>query len=234
MSKSVRVLLVDDHPLVRAGIRRVLETRAGLTVVGEAPNGLEALRLIEASRPDVVVLDLAMPELDGLELLQRLRDRSGSLRILVLTMHAQREYIRRAIQAGADGYLLKESAVQELLAAIESVLGGQPYYSPAVAAELARAAAEPPGGESPERPRLTGREREVLSGIARGLSTKEIAAELDISARTVETHRANLMGKLELRSIALLTQYAMRVGMLDAESQGAGELGSQRTAPRKR
>jgi DNA-binding NarL/FixJ family response regulator len=227
VSQSVRVLLVDDHPLVRAGIRRVLESRAGLTIVGEAPNGLEALRLIEESRPDVVVLDLAMPEMDGLELLERLRDRSDSLRILVLTMHAQREYIRRALQAGADGYLLKESAVQELLVAVESVLGGKPYYSPAVAAELARAAADPPGGKAPARPRLTGREREVLSGIARGLSTKEIAAELDISGRTVETHRANLMRKLELKSIALLTQYAMRVGMLDAGSQGDGEPGSQ-------
>jgi len=227
MSENVRVLLVDDHPLVRAGIRRVLESHAGLTIVGEAPNGLEALRLIEETRPDVVVLDLAMPELDGLELLQRLRDRSDSLRILVLTMHAQREYIRRAIQAGADGYLLKESAVQELLVAIESVLGGKPYYSPAVAAELARAAADPREWEAPPRPGLTGREREVLSGIARGLSTKEIAAELDISGRTVETHRANLMRKLELKSIALLTQYAMRVGMLDAGSRGAGEPGSQ-------
>ncbi|HEX7024068.1 MAG TPA: response regulator transcription factor, partial [Gemmatimonadales bacterium] len=153
MSEPIRVLLVDDHPLVRAGIRRVLETNPGLLIVGEASNGAEAMEMIGASRPDIVVLDLTMPEVDGLELLYRLRDRDGSLRILVLTMHAQREYIRRAIQAGADGYLLKESAVAELLTAIETVRRGQPYYSPEVQAELARAGSAPAGNPEDE-PRL--------------------------------------------------------------------------------
>lgn len=215
MSDAIRVLLVDDHPLVRAGIRRVLESRPGLTVVGEATNGAEALRLIQGLAPDIVVLDLAMPEVDGFDVLDRLRRRSGTLRILVLTMHAQAEYVRQAIDAGADGYLLKESAVQELLTAIDTVRSGRPYYSPRVEAELARPAETGAGERPPGAARLTGREREVLRGIARGLSTKEIAARLSISARTVETHRANLTRKLELRSIARLTQYAIRAGLVD-------------------
>lgn len=210
MTAEVRVLLVDDHPLVRAGIRRVLETRPGLVVVGEAHDGAEALRLVESLAPEIVVLDLTMPEVDGLEVLDRLRRRSREVRILVLTMHAEAEYVRRAVAAGADGYVLKESAVQELLTAIDSVRGGQRYYSPRVAAGLAPATAP-----NPEDPGLTGRERDVLRGIARGLSTKEIAAALTISARTVETHRANLMRKLDIRSIARLTQYAIRAGLVD-------------------
>lgn len=215
MSDAIRVLLVDDHPLVRAGIRRVLETRAGLSVVGEASSGGEALRLIEDLKPDIVVLDLAMPDLDGLDVLDRLRRRSGALHILVLTMHAQGEYVRRAIEAGADGYLLKESAVQELLTAIDTVQSGRPYYSPRIQPELERRTAEAGSEQPPDLSRLTGREREVLRGIARGQSTKEIAARLSISARTVETHRANLMRKLELRSIARLTQFAIRAGLVD-------------------
>ena len=216
MSETVRVLLVDDHPLVRAGIRRVLETRPGLVVVGEASNGAEALRLIESLAPEIVVLDLAMPDVDGLEVLDRLRRRSSTLRILVLTMHAQGEYIRRAVEAGADGYLLKESAVQELLTAIDTVRAGRRYYSPRIEAELARPA-EAGAAEPAPTGRLTTREREILREIARGLSTKEIAARLSISARTVETHRANLMRKLDIRSIARLTQYAIRAGLLGPE-----------------
>jgi DNA-binding NarL/FixJ family response regulator len=214
VTNPLRVLLVDDHPLVRAGIRRVLETHPGLTVVGEATDGADALRLIESLHPEIVVLDLAMPDVDGLEVLDRLRRRSKTLRILVLTMHAQPEYVRRAIEAGADGYLLQESAVQELLIAIDTVREGRPYYSPGVEAELARAT-ETASGESMAGARLTGREREVLRGIARGLSTKEIAALLSISARTVETHRANLMRKLDIKSIARLTQYAIRAGLVE-------------------
>jgi DNA-binding NarL/FixJ family response regulator len=215
VSEAIRVLLVDDHPLVRAGIRKVLETRSGLTVVGEAASGAEALQLIEAWEPDIVVLDLTMPDVDGLEVLDRLRGRSPGCRILVLTMHAEAEYIRRAIDAGADGYLLKESAVQELLVAIDTVRDGRPYYSPRVEAELARAPETGPIERAPGSARLTSRENEVLRMIARGLSTKEIAARLVISARTVETHRANLMRKLEIKSIARLTQYAIRAGLLD-------------------
>ncbi len=211
----IRVLLVDDHPLVRAGIRRVLETRPGLTVVGEASSGGEALPLIESLKPDIVVLDLAMPEIDGLDVLDRLRRRSGSLHILVLTMHARKEYVRRAIDAGADGYLLKESAVQELLTAIDTVRSGRPYFSPRIQSELERPPETAADEGQPDPSRLTGREREVLRSIARGLSTKEIAARMSISARTVETHRANLMRKLELRSIARLTQFAIRAGLVD-------------------
>ena len=213
---SLRVLLVDDHPLVRAGIRRVLETRPGLIVAGEASDGAEALRLVETLEPDLMVLDLAMPEVDGVEVLERLRSRAPSLRILVLTMHAHPEYIRRAVQTGADGYLLKESAVQELLTAIESVMKGEPYYSPPIRARMAQWLDQGTADARPIVDQLTAREREVLTGIAGGLSTKEIAARLLISARTVETHRANLMRKLDLKSIARLTQFAIRAGLVES------------------
>lgn len=214
--RPLRVLLVDDHPLVRAGIRRVLETRPGLEIVAEASDGNEALRMIEATAPDIVVLDLAMPELDGLEVLERLRSRGSSFKILVLTMHAHPEYVRRALQSGADGYLLKESAVQELLAAIDSVMLGDRYYSPQIRAQLAQWMDQGTADARPAVQLLTAREREVLKGIARGLSTKEIATALEISARTVETHRANLMRKLEIKSIARLTQFAIRAGLVEA------------------
>ena len=214
--QPLRVLLVDDHPLVRAGIRRVLEMRSGLTVAGEASDGAEALRMIGVLQPDIIVLDLAMPEIDGLEVLERLRARAPRLKILVLTVHAHPEYIRRAVQTGTDGYLLKESAVQELLTAIDSVMRGEPYYSPQIRARMAQWADEGTADVRPIADRLTAREREVLKGIARGLSTKDIAARLSISGRTVETHRANLMRKLELKSIARLTQFAIRAGLVES------------------
>jgi DNA-binding NarL/FixJ family response regulator len=205
----VRVLLADDHTLVRAGVRRILEAEPGVRVVGEVADGAAALEALRAGPVDVLVLDLTMPGLDGFEVLRRARAEQPGLKVLVLTMHADAEYIARAVQDGADGYLLKDSAVQDLVAAIHAVRAGRAYYSPPVQRELSellRAHAAPP------RPMdtLTEREREVLRLVVKGLSTKEIASQLDISTRTVETHRANLMRKLNIKSIALLTQFAIR------------------------
>jgi len=215
MAGRTRVLLVDDHPLVRAGVRRV-ECASDLEVVGEAADGAAALEAIRDLRPDVLILDLGMPGMDGLSVLQRARLIRPSLKILVLTMHASSEYVARAIQAGADGYLLKESAVQELLAAIQSVVAGRAFHSPQIQLELARLVRNGAEGavSSRELDRLSDREREVLRAIAEGASTKEIAARFGISTRTVETHRASLMRKLGLRSVALLTQFAIRVGLV--------------------
>ena len=213
--RPVRVLLADDHELVRAGVRRVLEATGGMTVVGEASRGDEALALMEQLEPDLLLLDLHMPGGDGFEVLRKARDTGGGTRILVLSLHVQAEYVARAVREGADGYLSKDLAVQELAEAIRSVMSGRPYYSAPAAEALSQALR----GDPRPLDRLTPREREVLVGIARGLTSKEIAAEFDISARTVETHRAALMRKLELRSIALLTQLAIREGLVEQRSE---------------
>jgi DNA-binding NarL/FixJ family response regulator len=213
VSESVRILLADDHTLVRAGVRRILEAQPGITVVGEVSDGDAALEFLQANPVDVLVLDLTMPRTDGFEVLRRVKTTLPGLKVLVLTMHADAEYVARAVQDGADGYLLKDSAVQDLVAAIGAVQAGRAYYSPPVQRELTellRAHSAPP------RPMdtLTEREREVVQLVAKGFSTKEIASQLDISARTVETHRANLMRKLNLKSVALLTHFAIREGLV--------------------
>ncbi len=211
----IRVLLADDHNLVRAGVKKILEAHSGFEVVGEVGDGDATLAALERLPVDVLVLDLTMPGTDGFEVLARAKDVRPSVRVLVLTMHAGSEYVARAVREGADGYLLKDSAVQELVAAIEAVLAGRAYYSPPVQQELSQLLR---AGSTLGRPLdlLTDRERDVLRLVARGLSTKEIAARLDISPRTVDTHRANLMRKLGLRSVALLTQFALREGLLEA------------------
>lgn len=213
MSDPVRILLADDHPLVRTGVRRILESQPGLTVAGEVSDGDAALDFLRADPVDVLVLDLTMPGTDGFEVLRQVKATLPGMKVLVLTMHADAEYVARAVQDGADGYLLKDSAVQDLVAAIEAVQAGRAYYSPPVQRELSellRAHSAPP------RPMdtLTEREREVVGLVVKGFSTKEIATQLDISTRTVETHRANLMRKLNLKSVALLTQFAIREGLV--------------------
>ena len=213
MNEAVRILLVDDHTLVRAGVRRILEAQPGMTVVGEVSDGRAALEFLRANPLDVLVLDLTMPGMDGFEVLRHVKAELPGVKVLVLTMHANAEYMARSVQEGADGYLLKDSAVQDLVAAIEAVQAGRAYYSPPVQRELSellRAHSAPPRSMD----LLTEREREVLKLVAAGLSTKEIASKLDISTRTVETHRANLMRKLNLKSVALLTQFAIREGMV--------------------
>ena len=217
MTSPVRVVLADDHTLVRSGIRRILEAQTGHLVVGEAGDGAEALALVRQHAPDVIVLDLNMPGTGGLDVLAALRADRPALKVIVLTMHAGREYVARAMKAGANAYLLKDSAVQDLVAAVRAVLEGRPYFSPsiqALMAELLRGDATTTAhGTS-----LTEREREVLTWLARGLSSKEVAQRLDISVRTVETHRANLMHKLGVKSVALLIQVALREGIIEAPS----------------
>jgi len=210
---AVRVILADDHTLVRAGVRRILEEQPGFEVVAEVADGDAALAALRAHEADVLVLDLSMPGRDGFDVLGQARLARPGLRVLVLSMHAGGEYVQRAVREGADGYLLKDSAVQDLVAGIRAVMEGRAFYSPAVQGQLARLAREPRSRTGLES--LTDREREVLRRVARGLTTKEIAAELAISVRTVDSHRANLMRKLDLRSVARLTQFAIREGLVD-------------------
>lgn len=211
MTDRTRVILADDHTLVRAGIRRILESQPQFEVVAEANDGAAALAAVTSSNADVLVLDLNMNGLEGIEVLRRAKRDMPQLKIVILTMHAGREYVSRAIAEGADGYLLKDSAVQDLAGAIEAVTNGGTFFSPAIQQQMAELVRD---GQKQGLQGLTEREREVLTLIARGQSTKEIATTLDIGQRTVETHRANLMRKLGVKSVALLTQVAIREGIV--------------------
>jgi len=216
--KAFRILLADDHALVRAGIRELLQKIPGATVIAEASNGREALELIQSQNPDLVLLDIGMKELNGLEVAERItRDHPG-VRTLILSMHANEEYVLRALRAGAGGYMLKDSAITELKLAIDSVLAGKTYLSPAISRSvidsyLNRTAA--PKKKSLEL--LTSRQREILQLIAEGNSTKEIAGILNLSAKTVETHRAQLMERLDIYDIASLVRFALREGLIQPE-----------------
>ena len=214
---AVRVIIADDHAMVREGIKSVLE-RAGFEVVGEASSGTEVLPLAERVQPDVAVLDISMPGETGLQAAAKLRQALPHIRVLILSMYDNSEYGLESVRAGAHGYLLKDGAAQELANAIRAVRDGEAYFSPAVAARLSAAVR---GDIEREQRRtnldlLTGREREVLAGIAKGLTNKEIASELGISHRTVETHRESLMKKLGIRTVAGLTKFSLEAGLLQA------------------
>ena len=195
MQKPIRVLVADDHMIVRSGIRHVLESESGFEVVGEAQSGGEALALTSELKPDVVVLDISMPDQSGLEVAARIREDPGSARVLILSMHNNAEYVLESVRAGAHGYLLKDTAATDLREAIRAVCRGESYFSPPVASRLSAAVRGEHESRHPELGLLTGRERDVLLGIARGRTNKEIAAELGISHRTVESHRESLMRK---------------------------------------
>jgi DNA-binding NarL/FixJ family response regulator len=214
---TVKVLVADDHAIVRTGIRHVLEGEPGFTVVGEAATGPETLALALEHRPDVAVLDISMPGQSGLSVTAELRRHCPDTRVLILSMHDNTEYVLESVRAGAHGYLLKDTAATELRGAVRAVAQGESYFSPPIASRLSAVVrgdlvveASPTGLLA----QLTGREREVLIGVTRGLTNKEIAAELGISHRTVETHRESLMRKLSLRSVAELTRFALETGVI--------------------
>ncbi|MCL7965547.1 MAG: response regulator transcription factor [marine benthic group bacterium] len=212
----IRILIADDHALVREGIRRVLDEDPGFDVVAEASDGRKALESIEEMNPDVAILDISMPELSGLEVARRLREERPAVKILILSMHDESEYVMRAVHAGAAGYLLKDDAGPALLRqAVRAVHEGDSYFSPAVAARLTDALRGGSSGSADPLERLTGRELEVLRLVAAGHSNKQIAAELGISRRTVESHRESMMRKIEIRTVAGLTRFALENGLLD-------------------
>jgi DNA-binding NarL/FixJ family response regulator len=214
--EPIRVLVADDHTVVREGIRHVLEREAGFHVVAEAANGTDALELAQAHRPDVALLDISMPGRSGLEVAAQIRQTLPETRVLILSMHDNTEYVLEAVRAGAHGYLLKDTAATELRRAVRAVQGGEAFFSPPIARRLSDAVR----GELEREQRtgdlgsLSAREREVLQGIARGRTNKEIAAELGISHRTVETHRESLMRKLRIRTVAGLTKFALETGLV--------------------
>jgi len=212
----IRVLIADDHALVREGIRRVLDEDPGFDVVAEAADGREAIERIAQTGPDVAILDISMPEVSGLEAARRLQAEAPDVKVLILSMHDESEYVMRAVHAGAAGYLLKDDAgPAHLRQAVRAVHAGESYFSPAVAATLTDALRGGSSGSSDPLERLTGREREVLRLVAAGNSNKQIAAQLGISRRTVESHRESMMRKIEIRTVAGLTRFALENGLLD-------------------
>jgi DNA-binding NarL/FixJ family response regulator len=213
--RPIRVLVADDHTIVRTGIRHVLEGEPGFDVVGEASNGPEAFDLAVELHPDVVVLDISMPGESGLQIAARLGTVSSPPRVLILSMHDNAEYVLESVRAGAHGYLLKDTAATELRSAIRAVCRGESYFSPPVASRLSAAVRSEHETPAASLEQLTAREREVLEGIARGRTNKEIAAELGISYRTVETHRESLMKKLQIRTVAELTRFALSAGIVE-------------------
>jgi DNA-binding NarL/FixJ family response regulator len=212
----IRVLIADDHALVREGIRRVLDDDPGFDVVAEAADGRQAIARVDETEPDVAILDISMPELSGLEAARRLRDEHPALKVLILSMHDESEYVMRAVHAGAAGYLLKDDAGPALLRqAVRAVHAGDSFFSPAVATRLTEALRGGSSGAGDPLELLTARELEVLRLVAGGNSNKQIAAELGISRRTVESHRESLMRKIEIRTVAGLTRFALEHGLLD-------------------
>jgi DNA-binding NarL/FixJ family response regulator len=209
---TIRILLADDHVLVRQGVRALLE-QAGMVVVGEAADGPEALRLAHAHVPAVALLDIAMPHLNGIETARRLRETVPQTKSILLTMHTDEPYVLAALHAGAVGYVVKTQAAAELVQAIHTVVQGAIYLSPWVTTEVVQAYVR--GTPLPRDP-LTSREREVVQRIAEGQTTKEIAADLGLGVKTVESHRINAMRKLDIHETATLVRYAIRRGLLAA------------------
>jgi DNA-binding NarL/FixJ family response regulator len=215
---SCTIVLADDHELVRAGIRSILETFPSVRVEAEAGDGKQALELVRRLRPDVLLLDISLPGLNGLEVVERIQKLGLNTRILMLSMHSGPEYVARAIQSGAAGYLVKDSAVDELAAALESVLAGRRYLSDALDHEVISDFLHSGDNALEELAVLTPRQREILQLIAEGSSTREIAERLHVSVKTVETHRAQLMSRLGIRDVPGLVRFAIRTGVITIES----------------
>jgi len=211
----ISVLVADDHGIVREGLRRLLESEPDLKVSGEARDGREVLEQMEAHQPQVVILDITMPQLGGLETLERLRSKYPETKVILLSVHGDPPFIQSAISLGADGYVLKNGRAAEIVTAIREVMNGGSYFSPVVAREIVDQLRSPKQPSSDPFSLLSGREREVLHLIADGLSAKEIAVELGISTKTVEAHRTSLMRKLGVRKATELVRYALRHGLIE-------------------
>ena len=207
-----KILLADDHTIVRQGLKLIISSHADLQVIGEAANGREVLELAEKLKPDVILMDVAMPELNGIEATRRLREVSPRTKVLVLSMHKEAVYVREILKAGARGYILKDAIDTELISAIQSVARGDGYISPAISGTLLSDYRQ---NITNPLDLLSSREREVLQLIAEGKTNKEVATRLNLSVYTVDSHRGKIMEKLNLHSTGELVRFAMKQGMLD-------------------
>lgn len=210
---STTILLADDHRIVREGLRQLLNANDALEVIGEADDGEEAVRIAEAESPDLAILDIWMPRLSGIDAIRRIT-KSRNTRCIALSMHDSRTYVEEALRAGASGYVVKNSATEDLFDAITAVRAGRSYLSPAVAQQVVEAITRPGDNTVSAASALTGREREVLQLIAEGHSSKEIAGLLGVSLKTIESHRANLMEKLNIHKVSSLVRFAIRSGLV--------------------
>ncbi|MBV8880052.1 MAG: response regulator transcription factor [Planctomycetaceae bacterium] len=212
---AIKVLLADDHPIVREGLRAYLSTQRSLDVVGEAVDGMDVVEKVAALVPDVVLLDIAMPRLNGIETTRHLHASKAPAKVLILSIHEEREFLLESYQAGARGYILKDSAPSDVTRAIEAVHAGDPFYTVGTARlllESARGKLDPPA--VPRTEELSGREREILCMACEGLRSSEIARRLDLSIRTIDAHRRNIKRKLGIHSMAGLTRYALKNGLI--------------------
>jgi two-component system nitrate/nitrite response regulator NarL len=222
MKSRIKLLLVDDHPVVRRGISSCLARQERLSIVGEAADGIEAVRKAKELSPDIVLMDIDMPHMDGLAVTELLRKELPGVKVLILSMHSNTDYVLRIIQSGARGYILKEATPEELVRAIETVESGEAFFSPDIARVALNQFVRGPG-EGPTPSQLTNREREVLVQIAEGLSNKEIASHLGVGVRTVETHRERIMRKLNIHSVAGLTKFAIAKGLITLREECNGK-----------
>lgn len=216
---TIRVAVIDDHAIVRAGLRMVLDADPEFEIVGEAATAAAALDLVRREQPDVALVDINLPDESGLRVAEEITNTAPSVRVLVLSVHDDPEIVRESVRLGAHGYLRKDTTPADLRAAIRAVQNGDAYFSPSVARTLAEALRDQPALVSGGLERLTDRERDVLTRVARGLSNKEIAADLGISVRTVESHRDSLMRKTGLRNVAALTRLALESGLLNSAGE---------------
>ena len=222
--QKITVLLVDDHTVVRQGLRALLEAEDDITIVGEADNGRQAVHLANRLQPDVVLMDIAMPSLNGLEATRQITRDCPKSKVLILSSYSDDEYVQQLTDAGASGYLVKQTAAQDLVSAIREAKRGNAFFSPAISRRLLehyRNSLSKPSGAR-KVPRLTPRELEVLQLIAEGFANKQIAGELFISIKTVEKHRQQLMHKLEIHDVATLTRYAISKGIIETAPAGIG------------
>jgi DNA-binding NarL/FixJ family response regulator len=215
---TIRIVIVDDHQIVRDGLRSVLEKEPGLTVVAEAENGRRGVEVCRRIEPDVVVMDITMPDLNGIEATRKILADSPATKVIALSMHSDKRYVRRMIEAGAAGYILKESAIDEVVRAVGAVSAGGSYLSPQVADIVLEGFRSLSGRRSESSgPVLTDREKEVLQLLAEGKTSKAIADRLGVSPKTVEAHRRQIMDKLDIHNIAGLTKYAVREGLTSVD-----------------
>ena len=218
MLMDTKVVLADDHAILRDGLRMVLESQPGIAVVGEAEDGRQALELVEHLHPDVVVMDIAMPNLNGLEATRQIKRRYPAVKVVILTMHENRQYLTQIVKVGASGCVLKRSAGTELVTAVRAAVRGESYFSPAIAGMMLEDyRVRLTRDEEDEDEQLTEREREVLQLVAEGRTNQEIADQLTLSIKTVQTHRAHIMEKLDVHDRTDLVKYAMRKGMIPPE-----------------
>jgi DNA-binding NarL/FixJ family response regulator len=211
---SIRILLADDHKLMREGLSSLLKKQAGIDVVAEAENGRTAVQLTQKFLPDVVVMDISMPDLNGIDATRQIIKQNPRTKVIGLSMHSDKQFVVEMLRAGAVGYMLKDSAFEELTSVIKTVVKNQTYIAPKITGLVLSDYMSPLEAKEPlVTPRLTEREREVLQLLAEGKGTKEIAADLYLSAKTVETHRQHIMDKLDMYTVAELTKYAIREGL---------------------